>query len=49
VRVERDPASAANLYLKHQGEIPGFVRILARLLARSRGPRVINARRGPGP
>ena len=47
VRVERDPASAANLYLKNQGEIPGFVRILARLLARSRGPRVMTARRGP--
>ena len=49
VRVERNLASAANLYLKHQGEVPGFVRILARLLVRARRPRAFTARRGIEP
>jgi len=49
VRIERNPASAADLYLKDQREIPGFVRILARLLNRARVPRTVAARGGTQP
>jgi len=37
VRVERDPASAAELYLRHQGEIPAFLRTMERMLGRVPG------------
>jgi trehalose 6-phosphate phosphatase len=49
VRIERNMASAANLYLKDQGEVPGFVRILARFLSRARRPRAAAARRNVEP
>ena len=38
VRVERDPTSAADLYLRRQSEIPRFLRELARMLAHSPRP-----------
>jgi trehalose 6-phosphate phosphatase len=43
VRVERDAASAAELYLRHQGEIPTFLRTVERILGRTQGGRGLAA------
>jgi len=45
VRVEHHPKSAADLYLKDQGEVPQLVQMLSRMLVRPSRARAIAARR----
>jgi trehalose 6-phosphate phosphatase len=45
VRVEHHPKSAADLYLKNQGEVPRLVQMLSRMLVRPTRARAIAVRR----
>jgi trehalose 6-phosphate phosphatase len=48
VRVERDPASAANLYLRGQKDVARFVRELVRMLPGAAAPSPAESRRSAG-